>query len=204
MEEHQRILRRAGWLLVGLGCLDIVLMVYCIVNELSYSSSLNIFAVAAGVLLVRGSLRTVRAVAWFFAFLLSGFGTLLIVFPFLRPWGLWLTQLRATSWSTVISLAFSLTFLLLLGWIYRELRAPAVLEASSAAGLKTPAPKIAFALGVSLVIGLGVILKLVTGGAAGAKAIELAKKEVGAGYSFHVEGMRWSGHHVSQMSPHTT
>ncbi len=76
-------------------------MAYCIVNELSYSSSFNIFAVIAGVLLIRQSLRTARAVAWFAAFLLTGFTGAAAIFPFLTPFDLWVVNLRldVTVWS---------------------------------------------------------------------------------------------------------
>ena len=71
MAEHLRILRRVGWALVIIGALDIGVMVYCIVNGMNYSSSLNVVAVGAGIFLLRGNLGAVRTVSWFSAFLLT-------------------------------------------------------------------------------------------------------------------------------------
>ena len=48
--EHLRILKHVGLTLVVLGVIDIGLLIYCIANQISYSSSLNIFAVVAGML----------------------------------------------------------------------------------------------------------------------------------------------------------
>jgi hypothetical protein len=62
---HQAILRRVGGVLVAVGLVDIAWMIYCIVHGISYRSSLNLFAVIAGVLLLRGSLRTAANVRWF-------------------------------------------------------------------------------------------------------------------------------------------
>ena len=42
--------------LVVVGLLDIGVLIYCIANGISYSSSQNIFAVIAGLFLLRGSL----------------------------------------------------------------------------------------------------------------------------------------------------
>jgi hypothetical protein len=47
------VVRRVGAVLIVLGLLDIGLAMYCIANEIAYSSSLNIFAVIAGVFLRR-------------------------------------------------------------------------------------------------------------------------------------------------------
>ena len=84
--EHRKILRRTGWVLVGVGILDTGLMIYCIIHSLNYSSSLNLFALGAGVFLVRGNLEAVRVIVWFSAFMLSGFllGSV-AVFPWLKP-----------------------------------------------------------------------------------------------------------------------
>lgn len=137
MDQHQSILRRAGWLLVAIGCVDIAFMIYCIVNGWSYSSSFNIFSVVAGILLLRGSLRTARVITWFLAFFLAAFGTLLIAFPFPQPPDLWMLRLRSDLSGAALSLAIWPIILALLAWIYGQLRSPAVLNASLSAGLKT-------------------------------------------------------------------
>jgi hypothetical protein len=47
-EEARIILRRVGLALIVFGMLDIAVMIYCIANAVSYSSSFNVFAVLAG------------------------------------------------------------------------------------------------------------------------------------------------------------
>jgi hypothetical protein len=78
-------LRKCGWVLLFIGIIDIVFMIYCIVNKTSYSSSFNIFAVIAGVYLIRGNLKAARLTSLFAAFLFSGFTGALLIGPFLLP-----------------------------------------------------------------------------------------------------------------------
>lgn len=63
--DHLSVLRRTGLVLVAVGIVDIGLMIYAITSRVSYSSSLNIFAVIAGIFLVRGSLRAASVVRSF-------------------------------------------------------------------------------------------------------------------------------------------
>jgi hypothetical protein len=76
---YQKILRNVGWALLWLGVVDVGVMIYCIANNIGYSSSFNIFAIIAGVFLIRGSLKAARLVAWFSAFLLSAFAGIALV-----------------------------------------------------------------------------------------------------------------------------
>ncbi len=74
--SHVPILKRIGTVLLAVGLLDIAVMVYCIVNRVSYSSSFNLIAVIAGIFLLRGSVRAASIVRWFAVFMLAGFLTL--------------------------------------------------------------------------------------------------------------------------------
>lgn len=58
-------------------------MVWCIANDRSYSSSLNVFALVAGILLVRGSLKTARWVAMGASFLFAGGALAIVALPFM-------------------------------------------------------------------------------------------------------------------------
>jgi len=49
---YQKILRNVGWALLWLGVVDVGVMIYCIANNIGYSSSFNIFAIIAGVFLM--------------------------------------------------------------------------------------------------------------------------------------------------------
>jgi hypothetical protein len=76
MEEspYRGVLKRVGVVLVLVALADVGWMIYCFIHGMPYSSSLNLFAVAAGVFLIRGSLRTATYVRWFSIFFLSGCG----------------------------------------------------------------------------------------------------------------------------------
>jgi hypothetical protein len=52
-KAHLAILKRVGAVLVVIGLIDIVWMIYCIVHKISYRSSLNLFGVIAGALLMQ-------------------------------------------------------------------------------------------------------------------------------------------------------
>jgi hypothetical protein len=54
--DHTAILRKTGWVLVAVGLIDIAMMIYTISLGMSYSSSLNIFAVVAGLFLIGGKI----------------------------------------------------------------------------------------------------------------------------------------------------
>jgi hypothetical protein len=84
--EYTGILKRVGTVLVVVGLLDVGVMVYCILNKVPYGSSFNIFAVIAGVLLIRGGgLRTASNIRLFSAFLPASFVTVLVAWPFMQP-----------------------------------------------------------------------------------------------------------------------
>ena len=80
MDDHLQIMGRVGKVLIVVGLIDICLMVYCIANGKGYSSSLNIFALAGGIFLWRGSMRAARLVTRYSAFVLAG-GLGLCLFP---------------------------------------------------------------------------------------------------------------------------
>jgi hypothetical protein len=61
-QTYRGILKCVGGVLIVIGLIDIAVMIYCIVNRISYSSSFNIFAVIAGILSMRGGLKAAVAV----------------------------------------------------------------------------------------------------------------------------------------------
>ena len=90
--SHLPILKRAGAVLLVVGLIDVAVMIYCIINSVSYSSSFNILAVAAGIFLLRGNLRAASIIRWIAVFMFSAFSGLLLVWPFMQPIDLTLTQ----------------------------------------------------------------------------------------------------------------
>ena len=198
MTEHLPILRRVGWLLVIVGTLDIGVMIYCIVNKVSYSSSLNVFALAAGIFLLRGHLGAVRYVTWFSAFLLSGMLLcFLTVFPWLQPMDYWLLVISNHPFGSVAYLVLVVVFFWMLFWVYTQMRLPAVVEARVAAGQTQGAPTSAFVAGTALAIILGVMLQLTMKGAEAQEAKRLAAEQYGHDYKYFVSSINWSDNHVS-------
>lgn len=195
--DHREILKRVGTVLIVVGLIDIGFMVYCIVNGRSYSSSLNIFAVIAGVFLWRGSIRAARLVARYAAFgLAGGLGVCLFLMPFMRPVGLWAAEFGLSPVATVLSVVMVAMLLSLLAWTYRELRAPAVIAALAAAGEDSRAPKRYFVMGAAIPLLLAVVFHFTLSGALGAKAIELARAKYGDTYQYNPTSISQAGNHT--------
>jgi hypothetical protein len=193
MGDSSNPFRKAGIALLIVGLIDIGVMAYCIANEISYSSSFNIFAIIAGVLLIRGGVKTAGVVRWFSAFLIVSFIGLLILSPFITPFGLLLTQFRLNALATVASFAFGLALIALLIWVHRQLSTPEFLSLLAQAGLKIGKPKSAFiAGGLLLVLMVGLSAGLMNGESA-QKAKALAQEQLGPDFQYHVSSMSTSG-----------
>ncbi len=134
---YLQVLKRVGKVLVVVGLLDIGLMIYCIAKGIPYSSSLNIFAVFAGIFLIRGSLRAAGTVLWFATFGLTAFACLLVAWPLFVPPGLALTELRLYPLWFFGSLILITAVLGFFYWVVRELRTESVLAARKRTGRKT-------------------------------------------------------------------
>ncbi len=186
---HASILKRTGTVLVAVGLLDIAVMIYCIANRISYSSSFNIFAVIAGIFLLRGSLRAASIVRWFAAFMIAAFVGLLLAWPLMQPIDLTLTQVRLSPLSTLTSLGLLVLIFALLSWLVRELGRTSILEARAAEGRKSRDMRIPVVLGVGLIAMLVVFLNLLLGGDSASKAKALAEQDLGSSYRYHVSSM---------------
>jgi hypothetical protein len=191
MEQHPyvSILRRAGTVLIAIGVLDIAVMIYCIVNGISYSSSLNVFAVVAGFFLLRGSLAVAGLVRWFSVFFLSALCALAFVWPVVQPVDLTLTQVRLSPFAAAVSALLLVALVCLFAWLQRQLGRPPVLVATKAAGKKIRSMWVPAAAGLALVALLAVVVPLALGGESGSKAKAVAQGQLGAGYKYHVSSL---------------
>jgi hypothetical protein len=198
-----QILKRTGVVLLVVGLLDIAVMIYCIANGITYSSSFNIFAVIAGVFLLRGSLRAASVVRWFSAFMLAGFLALIVAWPFVQPLDLTLTEARLSPRSATGTLALVAFVLGLLAWLYRQLASQPLLAARAAAGRPRRDMRIPAAAGVGLVVLLVVFMFLLLGGESAGKARAIAEQQLGSNYRYHVSSlniqMNSQGKYVSGM-----
>lgn len=186
---HNKILKRTGWVLVAIGVLDILFMIYCIMNNMSYSSSFNIFALIAGIFLLRGSLKAASIVRWFSLFMLSGCITLFLFWPLLQPIGLTVTQLRLNLVNSLISFSLAIFIFGLLYWLAKELGSKPIQDARKQLGRKKRNMYIPVGMGIFLVISLVVFLSFFMGGETAEKAKLMAEKQVGSGYQFHVSNL---------------
>jgi hypothetical protein len=201
MEEqsYRSILRRAGLVLVAVGLVDIGWMIYCIINGITYSSSLNIFAVVAGILLIRGGLKTAGIVLWLALFFVSAFAALVVIFPFLQPVGLTLAEIRFNPVGVGTSVFFAVVIVAALYWVARELGREPILVAREGAGLKRGSARVPMLCGVGVVVVGSVALLVFLGGESADRAKREAAEQVGPGFALHVTSMmiRESRHHRS-------
>ncbi|MGD0189445.1 MAG: hypothetical protein ABSD74_01755 [Rhizomicrobium sp.] len=193
-ELYRPILRRVGTILILVGLLDIGWMIYCIVNGISYSSSLNIFAVIAGIFLLRGGLRTAAIVRWFAIFYLSSFAAALILAVPVVPAGLMLTCLRLYTVDFCLAAGAAALVLLFGAWVVRELSSAPVQAAIASGHLAWRSMRIPAVLGVA-VVGLvaGLMLYLVEDHMVVERATKLARHEVGPGYNLFVDSVHIHG-----------
>lgn len=197
--DYTTTLRRAGLLLLIVGGLDMALMLYCIINRINYSSSLNLFAVIAGIFLLRKSLRAAAIVRWFALLILSAGMALLLTWPLLQPLDLTLTQLQLHPQSLLSSLATLLLLLALLGWLVKTLGSPSITQAQEQAGIKRWNTRFALAIGMGLPLLLILALTRFLDGDTANRAKAMAAQQVGPAYQLHVASLniKSQGHSTS-------
>lgn len=193
MEEINNPFKKAGIALAVVGVIDILVFVYCIINQISYSSSFNIFALLAGIFLIKGGVKTARVVRWFSAFFVVGFIGVLIFIPINTPISLLIAQLHVQPMLIVGPYLIGIPFIYLLYWVHKQLSTPESLQVLADAGYKTGKPKSAIFAGVGLVVILFVSLTLMLNSESGTKAKQLAEEQTGPGYQYHVTQMSLSG-----------
>jgi hypothetical protein len=207
MDDYRKVLRKVGLALIVVGLLDIGWMAYCITRWWSYSSSLNVLAVIAGILLIRGSLPTARVVAFFSAFLIVAFAGIALLFPVLMrvPLDLMWLYLRLHPFVAIGSLLLVPALLVLLWWTYRMLTKPAVFAAMDQQQIDYRhwrcRPSTGFVAGGLLLSFLVGSLGIYSSGLR-SRAEQEARKKVGAGYRLWVSSVSVSstsgGHTVVQ------
>ncbi len=187
MENYRQTLKQAGKILIVVGAIDIAVMVACIFANEGYSSSLNVFALAAGIYLVRGNLRTALLVTRFGAFLLTGcILALFLVFPSIEPLSLRVVELKLHTLTTLLTLAVPVVLLPVLIWVYRLLRRPEVLAALEDKGLTAKLPRLYIGMGAALALFMAVMLHVLFNGEGAKKAIELARVQNGTQYEYAI------------------
>jgi hypothetical protein len=188
-QPYRLILKRAGFVLVAIGLIDIGWMVYCIANGIAYSSSLNIFTVIAGVLLMRGGLKTVGIIRWLAMFVVSALVAVAVLLPLLQPIGLTLAEVRFHTLSVVTGVVVGLFLAAALYWVARELGREPVQIARDQAGLKRWSERVPVLCGLGLVLLMSLMLAIFLKGESAERAKREAAKEVGPGFALHVTSL---------------
>lgn len=183
------ILQRVGKVLVIIGIIDIAVMIYAVAHGGWYSSTLNIFALIAGIFLWRGGLRAASIVRWIAWASVPAALTLPIIARALQPLDLTLTELRLSPGAVLLSAALVIGYGGLLVWLIRELGSAPVLAARMAAGRPRRDMRIPFALGVAASLGGLWLMVHVLGGERAGRAQTMAAEKLGAGYRYHTSSM---------------
>src|SRR5665213_245591 len=126
VQPYLPTMRRVGVVLVVVGVLDVGFMIYAIMHRMSYSSSLNVFAIIAGLFLLRGSLRAASIIRRFAALFLAAGISVLPLIPFIWPFDLILTSVRLEPTTVVTSGFFAALTIVILWWVVKELGSEAI------------------------------------------------------------------------------
>ncbi len=197
--NNLKVMKKAGSALLVVGLADIAYMIYCISNKISYSSSFNIFAVIAGVALLRGSLRAASIVRWLAALSISCYACLLILWPILQPLNLTYTQIMLNPKGYLVSAVLMVFVFAFLYWLFNELGKEEILEARTSAGKKRRDMRVPFGLGVIVMLGMTIFLKFFLSGESAARALLEAKSQLGEGYQYHMASLNVSTHNGKKL-----
>ncbi|KXZ69015.1 hypothetical protein [Acinetobacter venetianus] len=185
--------KKVGITLLVIGGVDILVMIYCIINEIGYSSIFNIFSLIAGIFLIKGSIKTARIVRWssvFFFIMIIG---AVVGISLIMPFDLLKLQIKLNAWSAVGLFLFLLIFLSLMIWIYRQLSTADALRLFARAGYKIDRPLSAYLSGAFVLIVMIGMSTLIGGSESGKKAKELAQQQLGNGFQYYVSSISSSG-----------
>lgn len=184
--------KKVGVALLVIGVLDIILMIYCIINQIGYSSSFNIFAVIVGILLLKGSVKTACIARWLSVFFFIMFIGIIIGASLLMPFDLLKLQIKLNTWSAIVFFLFMTFFLYFLIWIYRQLSSPHALRRLAQAGYATDRPLSAYLSATFLFIFMIGMFIFLQGSESEKKAKELAQQQLGSGFQYYVSSISFS------------
>lgn len=179
-------LRRTGLALLVVGGIDITAWLICLAFDVPYVSSFNIFSVAGGIFLLRGSLRAASIVRRMAMSMLALLAAVVLVSPLLQPPGLTLAMVKAHAGLAALGGVLMVFTVALMAWLARELGAPPVRAAIAAAGLKVRSTRWPIAMGVGIALLLAAMGTALQHTDAAARAIREARAANGDGYQYHL------------------
>ncbi len=175
--------------LMAVGAADIAYMAYCLAQGRSHSSTLNVFALAAGFFLYRGSLTAARIVAQGTAFLLGGLLAMLPLLALVVPWDLLAVSARLAPVSWAVAAVGTVAVAVLLEWLRRQLTS-VVMSRAHRAGRKEPRrTTAAFVTGMLVCAFAALVVRASLHGTSAREAMERARRRVGPDYRFFVTAM---------------
>ena len=190
MDDYRKSLRTVAIALIAVGLLDIAQMIYSMATRGMFWSFLGIFALAPGICLYRGSLRSAWWVASLAAFGLGMFAGTALFVALLVPVGLIWAGIRLYPLLIAQNLLWPIAAVALTVWVYRRVTAPAV---HAAAQQEQPerrrsrvGPVYALIAGVLLSAALGVGAHFLLRGDLARRARAEARSRTGAGYNYFV------------------
>lgn len=182
---REAVFRRVGWALVAVGVADIAVFVWSLQRDVFYPSSFNVLAVAAGLLMIRGSVTAAALVRWTVAFTLACLAALMPVAPALVAPDFMRAVWRTYPMGTSIAVAATVAVVLLFIWMQFELERGAVTDALAAAGKRWRLRSAVVAGAVMTLVLAGLIAVLLRGEFA-VQAADRAATQLGPGYRYQV------------------
>lgn len=198
------VLRRVGLVAIIVGSLDVLSMAYSVAHRMDYTSSLNIFAIIAGIFLYRGSVSAARVCANFCACFLGAIVTVVVLLPLgllaLFPFDFWIALVRHDPNLSSAPLAFALLWVAIIVALFAYVnRALTTGVVTGVYGNTPPRPYWRSwwsAAGISLaavsVVTTGMFLSMLFNGEAGHRAVRKAQERLGAAsasYAFQVTNL---------------
>jgi hypothetical protein len=183
--DRAAVFRRVGWTLVAIGAADTAVLVWALARDLFYPSPFNVFALAAGVLMLRGNVTTAALVRWTLAFTLASIAAALPLAPVLVDTDFMRAVARLHPAWTGAALAALAVTVLLFGWMQYELERGVIAALLAEAGKRWRLRGAVLAgLAATLVL-VGLVAVMLRGEFAD-EAVSRAKSQLGSGYRYQV------------------
>lgn len=196
MNTHRTILARCGWALIAVGLVNIGILIYSVITSSNYSSGYGMLAVPGGYLLIRGSLKAARIIAFLSALLISALMGLMLATLILIPNSLIVTYWTLEPEFVTVSTFLILVSLVMLAFLYKQLTSPPVRKAMERTGVAhlffLAGPNLGFLLGCMLAAVLFIALFFILGGPIAEQAKRMARDCTGPGYQFFVRSLNVS------------
>ncbi len=191
--ENEKIISLIGKVLIVVGFIDIAFMIWAISQKISYSSSLNIFAVIAGIFLVNGSFKMAKIVSFFAGIFLGAAAIAIFIVPVITPISYWIVYAKLNTLSFLLNSLITVGLFVLIAWIYIKLTSGPMIEDMRKRGIKFDKLRKKKHAGLVVGVVLGLIIFsfsfFMFRGDTSKMVIEKAKQEYGGNYNYIIKGM---------------